>query len=359
MTPGDKTIRLFPYRLANGSNQTMTIQPLPGRPREISVTEPIEPAYERVKQMLFKPFDFAKWIVIGFCAWLAGLGESGGGGGFNAGNHGFNNPSRPEPAEQLRHFYHQASDYVLANLDWVVPVFIVAVLVVLAIWLAVIWLSSRGKFMLLHCVVWDKAEVDVPWHKYADAANSLFWFRLVVGLITMILTLPLLGFIGMNIVHMVLRGEPDLAGVLLAVGLGMVLFVLGIVFLLIRKFTMDFVVPIMFLRGGTCRTAWREFWGLLSAHPGQFALYILFQIVLVMAIGILVLMACVVTCCIAFCLMLLPFIGTVLMLPVLIFKRAYPLYYLAQYGPQYDAFPQPPARPTTPVPPSPLAPLVQ
>ena len=55
----------------------MNIQPPPSsRPREISVAEPVAPALERVKQMLFKPFDLAKWITIGFCAWLAELGES-------------------------------------------------------------------------------------------------------------------------------------------------------------------------------------------------------------------------------------------------------------------------------------------
>jgi len=31
-----------------------------------------------------------------------------------------------------------------------------------------------------------------------------------------------------------------------------------------------------------------------------------------------------------------------------VFKRAYPLYYLAQYGPQYDVFPVPPALPSLP-----------
>ena len=56
-----------------------------------------------------------------------------------------------------------------------------------------------------------------------------------------------------------------------------------------------------------------------------------------MAIGLLVLAVVLVTCCCAGCLLLLPFIGTVLLLPVLVFKRAYPLYYLAQYG--YDVFP--------------------
>ena len=118
---------------------------------------------------------------------------------------------------------------------------------------------------------------------------------------------------------------------------------------------MDFVVPIMFLRCGTCLAAWREFYALLSANPGKFTVYILFQIVLAMAIGALVVVAVLVTCCIAGCLMALPFVGTVLLLPVLIFKRAYPLYYLAQFGPQYDVFPIPPAAAAPPA--SPLQPL--
>jgi hypothetical protein len=80
---------------------------------------------------------------------------------------------------------------------------------------------------------------------------------------------------------------------------------------------------------------------LLSARPGIFVLYVLFQIVLSMAIAALVVMAVLATCCISCCLLLLPYVGTVVLLPVLIFKRAYPLYFLAQFGPEYDVFPPP------------------
>ena len=45
---------------------------------QISVTTPISHAIDRVKQVLFNPFDLGKWFTIGFCAWLAGLGESAG-----------------------------------------------------------------------------------------------------------------------------------------------------------------------------------------------------------------------------------------------------------------------------------------
>ena len=175
---------------------------------------------------------------------------------------------------------------------------------------------------------------------------------LVLNVIGAMLTLPLLVTIAVLIVRMFLRGEPDVGGIVTAVGLALVFFLLAIVFAVIQKFTVDFVVPVMFLRGGKCWAAWKEFYGLLSAHPGQFALYILFSIVLAMGIAMLVLVFMLVTCCFC-CLMFVPYLGTVVLLPVLIFKRAYPLYYFAQYGPQYDVFTPPAGSPpvsTSPLP---------
>ena len=162
----------------------------------------------------------------------------------------------------------------------------------------------------------------------------------------MLLTFPLLVFIGLAIVRMVLQGGADVAGVMTSVVLGLIFVFVAVILAIVRKFTVDFVDPIQFLRDGNCLVAWWEFYGLLAANPGQFVLYILFQIVMAMAIGIIVVLAVLVTCCIAGCLMLLPFIGTVLLLPVLVFKRSYSLYYLAQHG--YDVFPVLP--PTPPLP---------
>jgi len=326
----------------------MAIGPVSNSHREISVTEPVNPALERVKMMLFKPFNLGKWFTIGFCAWLARLCE-GGGGGFNSGfNNGINSHNQNRIGDSFRHFYEQARQFTLDNLYWIIPAAVAAVLLLLALWVLLLWLSSRGKFMFLHCVALDKAEVSEPWSRFAQQANSLFWFRLVVGLIGMVLMLPMLVVIAVLIVWMILRGEPDLDGIMTAVGLGLAFFMLAIVFGLVRKFTTDFVVPIQFLRGGKCLAAWRELWGLLADHAGLFTLYILFQIVLGMAIGIIVVAAVLITCCVAGCLMAIPYLGTVLLLPVLVFKQSYPLYFLRQFGPSYDVFPpKPPAPPLT------------
>ena len=44
----------------------------------ISVVDPIGQSLKRTSEILFKPFDLRKWFVLGFCAFLAYLGEGGG-----------------------------------------------------------------------------------------------------------------------------------------------------------------------------------------------------------------------------------------------------------------------------------------
>ncbi len=128
--------------------------------------------------------------------------------------------------------------------------------------------------MFLHCVAENKAEVKNPWTKFRKHANSLFLFRIVLGLIGFFaVALPLL----LGIIALIAASSAIRVGFVLGlVMLALVLFVVSIVLLLISKFTTDFVVPIMFLRTTSCTAGWREFLTLLSANKACFALYILF-----------------------------------------------------------------------------------
>jgi hypothetical protein len=187
-------------------------------------------------------------------------------------------------------------------------------------------------------VAHNRAEVKNPWRIFREQANSLFVFRIVLSLISFIiiilpvvLTIVLIGI-------MVSAGGPSAAPIL-----GVVFLVLGIICIsiclgLIGKFTMDFVVPIMFLRTTSVTAAWREFLEILSVNKARFLLYLLFQIVIGMAISAVVFMGMCFTCCCLLCFLAIPYIGTVIFLPVLIFKRSYSLYYLRQYGSQFDVF---------------------
>jgi hypothetical protein len=321
----------------------MPIEPVSNSHRQISVVEPVSPALEHVKRMLFQPFNLGKWFVIGFCAWLAGLGESGGSASYNRGFSNYNNGN--QGVDQFRHFMEQARDFTLSNLYWIVPLAICTFLFLMALWVLILWVNSRGKFMFVYCVALDKAEVTEPWNKYAAPAQSLFWFRIVLGLAGMVVMFPLLGFIALLVIKMVLHGEANTVAILLTAGMAMLVFFFAIVFALIHKFMVDFVVPIQYLRVGKCLDAWGELWKLPCAHAGLFALYILFQIAMGIAIAVIVLFTVLLTCCMAGCLILIPYIGTVLLLPVLIFKRSYSLYFLRQFGGNYDVFPPPPPPP--------------
>ena len=307
-------------------------------PHPISVTQPVEQAIDRVKQLLFRPFDAVKWFVIGFCAWLAYLGQ-GGGYGFHVpgGHHGHHTDIRQE--------IERARDYVQDNLNWIVPVGIAVLTLTLVVVVILTWLRSRGEFMFLHCVARDKAQIGEPWREFVREGNSLFRFRLVLMLVAIVTSWPVLILCGIKIYRMYIESAWTTRGILQCVGLGLALMFVGIVLGIVGKLTADFVVPIMFLRRKQCLDGWREFGRLLTDQPGEFTVYLLFQIVLSIAVLILVLVVVLVTCCIAGCLLALPYLGTVLFLPVLVFKRAYSLHYLAQYGSEYDVFAPPPAPP--------------
>jgi hypothetical protein len=296
----------------------------------VSVIDPIGKAIDRVKAVLFEPFEMGKWFVIGFCAWLAMLGQGGGGGGgsFNpGGGHGGVDPA-------------QVKVWILEHLTLIISIGLGIFVVGLIIGIVFLWLSSRGRFMFLHCVAENKAEVKVPWHKFRNQGNSLFVFRLVVGIIGFVCMAL---FIGMIIAAIILltRNSAYTAPALIAgiVAATLIAIPVGIVFALIKKFTKDFVVPIMYLRRCRCLDAWGEFWSMLTSNKWRFALYILFYIVISIAIGVITTaLVCVMCCFCVGCIFMIPYIGTVALLPIFVFARSYSLYYLAQYGGQYDVF---------------------
>jgi hypothetical protein len=313
----------------------------------VSVTEPINKAIDLAKRVLFQPFDIGKWFIIGFCAWLAQLGESGFSysGNFGGGGGGGHN----NPRQQM----DQAWNYFMNNLNWIIPVAIAVFVFLMLFSIVITWLKSRGKFMFLHCVATNRAEVAVPWNAFSTQGNSLFLFRLVFGFIGFFTMLPLLALVTFPIISMVKAASINPASIMLTATGVLMLVAWGMVLALINKFTLDFVVPIMFMRGSRCMEAWREFWPMLKQNAGQFALYILFQILMGMVIGVMILLLVIMTCCIAGCFMAIPYVGTVLLLPVLVFEKGYKLYYFAQYGPQYDVFAAAASRlqPASPVPP--------
>jgi hypothetical protein len=312
----------------------------PPAPTHPSVTDPVARALDWTGKVLFRPFDIAKWLVLGFCAWLASLGEGGGGGHHNW------NYSRDEARYQVE----RAHDWALAHLALVIYLAVLLAIVGIVLWVLFTWLSSRGKFMFLDGVVHDRGAVVEPWHRFRAQGNSLFFFRIA-------LTIAAVLVIGTAVALMVLSllatgfadDEPGPAGVaLLFLWIPMILF-LALLVGLVAVAANDFVVPIMWVRGSRVMEAWSEFLSLLSARLGMFILYVLLKIVIVLVtVGITCAAVCV-TCCIV----ALPYVGTVILLPLHVFHRSFSIYFLSQFNPDYA-----PLAPVVTPPPEPPAPAV-
>jgi hypothetical protein len=326
----------------------------------INYTRAFDLAWERMMVMLFRPFDLGKWCAIGFSAFLAGLlaGGNGVNGSFNwnqkspwPGNFGgsFNSNFSNNFSNNLNSFNSSAVN-VFAGMQTGVIILLVALgcFLVFGVVVLMYWLGARGQFLLLDNVVRNRGAIAWPWRTYARQGNSLFGFYLLYLLLITICIIPLT-VLGVFAALPLIRehrwpegGELALAAVFGLVYLA-ILFGFSVVLFLFRELG----VPLMFRRGLLARAAFDETWRLVRRHPGSMAAFVLLRIALFL--GLLV--VSVIVCCASCCFEVIPYVGTVLLLPALLYIKCFTLDFLAQFGPDYDVW-------TVDVPPAAEAPAV-
>jgi hypothetical protein len=270
----------------------------------IAYLEPFERAWERMKLALFRPFDLHKWFVVGFNAFLAALAESRNG---SAGWRG----RRDMSFREFLDLPAKAWAWLTSHPGWFIGIgFLTVAAIVLGI--VLLWLSSRGKFMFLDSVVHNRAEIAKPWREFRKEGDSLFLWRLVFGIVAFIIFAAFIVFFFVGARQIYYAGLERSAPVLFLVGMGLTFLVLLIIIGYISLFLNDFVVPVMA------------------------KLYLVFVV--------LVIFAGLITCCIGWLVLVIPYIGTVVTLPIWYTFRAFSLEFLAQFGPEYRLFPAPEER---------------
>jgi hypothetical protein len=287
----------------------------------IEIFKPFGEAFELTNKILFQPFDLKKWLVIGFAAWLANLGS--GGGSFN---YQFN---RRDEMQKVNDAISQIPHPILVFGISILVLFVLALIVLFA------WLRARGGFMFIDCIVKNRGAISEPWREFQKEGNSYFLFSLVVAFVfvifTALLSLPLIILAIKGRYYLNLHRDRLDVYVLLAIAAWVFVIVLVIVaWALIASFMM----PVMYRRRCRAYEAFRAAVSLIAAHPGEIVLYCLFLVVLAIATGLISCFAICATCCIA----ALPYVGTVILLPVFILLRSFALVFLRQFGPDYDVW---------------------
>ena len=291
----------------------------------LEIIAPTSRAFDGMKWCLFQPFDIGKWFILGFTAWLAALMDGGGStpsGDFSSSSSG-----------SLEEAINELMTWVRDNIEVVIGVGSIVAIIAVALWIALTWVSSRGMFMFLDNLVHNRALVSDPWSRFKTLANSLCLWRLAFSLVVFLLVVPVI--ILTLFLFAGLQGGREIMIPGLVAG-GLALFVIVIAAAYIGVLLEDFVIPTMYRRNILVNAAWKEFLALHSQSLGSFLLYALWRILLSILIGIVVLTLGFATCCIGFFIMAIPYLGTVLLLPVSVFMRLLGPEFLRQFGPDHD-----------------------
>jgi len=292
-----------------------------------------------MKKALFQPFDMGKWFTVGFTAFLAalmaGTGSPGGGANYSERN-SMDNFDWEELLE-----WPNIAWYWLMNHPFWFALIIVGIVFLFAVMIILTWVSSRGKFMFIDNIVHDKAEISKPWNDFSREGNSLFLWRLVFGLISAFL---ILGSIIVAFVVMVnlFTGETTFGTKIISiVGIIFEFLLLMIIISYISMLLNDFVIPIMYKHRINTTQAWLKFMPVLFSNFWDFIVYGLFVFVLIIVTIICIIFFGLFTCCIGFLLLIIPYIGSVVLLPVTYTFRAFSIEFLEQYSEDFKIFPKP------------------
>jgi hypothetical protein len=308
-----------------------------GSKGKIEIIKPLDEGFELMKKILFQPFNFEKWLIIGFAAFLSG----------HFAGVGFNFPIRgfpPHPTNPL------ASPDLEQWKPWLPIAIVVFVPLIVLLIVGLTWLKARGNFVFTDCIARNRAAIVEPWREYRPEGKSYFLFLLVVmfgslavfGLLCLFILVPL-GLFGQGISHDLITPLFVIFFVLLAIA--------WVCFAIFFGVTSYFMVPVMYVRRCRAVEAFREVAGTVLENVGSFILLCLFGICLLLGAAIIGGIATCATCCLA----ALPYIGTVILLPVFVCLRAYGLRFIRQFGPNYDVWAAvPQLRPSPAIKPPPL-----
>lgn len=290
------------------------------RPK-IEIFKPFGEAFELTNKILFQPFDLKKWFVIGFAAFLSG----------HLAGVGFNFPSPFGNFQSHRTTPEVISPHLEQWKPWLVAAVVVGALLFFAFVIALMWLKARGNFIFTDSIVRNRAAIVEPWREYRKEGNSYFLFQLAVMLAVLLLAgLMLASFIGLGWLK---QGVGETGSITL-IGFLVFLCVFWVSIVIFVSIAMYFMVPVMYRRRCRAVEAFRDVTLLIWRHLGSFFLLCLFGMVLILAVLMIGAIVTCATCCLA----ALPYVGTVILLPLFVCLRAFGLVFLRQFGPDYDVW---------------------
>lgn len=299
----------------------------------IDFGKPLAGGWQCMLQTLFRPFDFGKWLALGFTAFLASLLT----GPFNSssGSSTRSFDSKDVPVES----FGNSANFGLWLEQWpgwsglAAGIFLLSIAIICLI----LWLGSRGQFMFLDNVLHNRALVKAPWQQFRESGNQLFLFYLAVVGISIVLLLVEAGVIvGLVWSDFQTGRMRDWEAYIPALIVAAVFALSWIPIALFFFLYLEMGIPIIYQKRCKPVDAAKLLWSLIKASPGDFCIYCLVRLIMGLLLVTCVFLIGISTCCVGFIFFALPYLGSILTLPYSVFRLGFSLDCLAQFGPEYD-----------------------
>ena len=252
----------------------------------LSAVDCIQPAFQHVRDQLFRPFRFGQWSRLALVGLLAAELYTGGC-NFN----GLNIPL-PQHPPRGQEFLGTSPfpDIDPARIAQFAGLIAAVILVAIVLFFVFLYLNSVFRFILFDSVIRKHCSISEGWTRWHRAGRRYFLWQIVLliasGLfLGVLIGVPLAVFaalgwfrdLGQHIGRTVL-------GAILLVGL-LILFVL--VAAAVKLLAKDFLVPIMALDDVDFADGWSRLLAMIRPEPGKYVVYLLLKIVLAIAAAIL------------------------------------------------------------------------
>jgi hypothetical protein len=185
--------------------------------------------------------------------------------------------------------------------------------------------------MFIDCIVKNRGAIAEPRRDFRKDGNGYFLFSLLVGIVLLVFAVVF----SLPLVIPIIKDSTFLRTHHVYVIVAIAALIFAMIFLLLAwSLIASFMLAVMYRQRCRASEAFTIVTRLIAAHPGEMLLYCLFWIVLALATALVACLATCATCCIA----AIPYVGTVILLPLFVLLRSFSLLFIRQFGPDYDVW---------------------
>ncbi len=303
-------------------------------------------AFRQMTGRLFKPFKFTTWLMLGLCAWLAQIGTEMGAYVNEIAKFIFRQYIKDDQAaiQAAVSKIEQGNiaaigeiidfDGLLAiNPAWIV----LGIVAVSLLALLLLWIRCQASLVFIDNLIHKSTRIMPSFRENLALGNSIFLWKILYYAINPVIVLggaalPLLltiGWIRQCLAESTLCA-PDataITGLILSFTL---LLILGITMKLLLFYFEQFVIPIVFIRRQNAFRATATWARLFKYFTWTFIKYAILYLLCAAVALLSIICLGLATCCIAILLMIIPYIGILVILPIPVFFQLFSLELLNQ-----------------------------